>query len=31
MKKLIAILKTLRKIFKDADIDFVAQCNEIIG
>ena len=31
MKKIIAVLKALQKAFKEANIDFVALSNEIIG
>ena len=31
MKKLIAILKAFRKAFKEANVDFVALSNEIMG
>lgn len=31
MKKIIAALKAFLKAFKDANIDFVAMSNEIIG
>lgn len=31
MKKLIAFLKALQKAFKEANVDFVALSNEIIG
>lgn len=31
MKKLIAFLKALQKAFRNANIDFVALSNEIIG
>ena len=31
MKKIIALLKAIREAFKEANIDFVALSNEIIG
>lgn len=31
MKKLVALLKAIRKAFKEANIDFVALSNEIMG